>query len=710
MAIRLSNSFVNTVIPSAYTNVEVKSSTSGVGISGNIIIIGEADGGAYFSSEDLKDNFFTPDQASRVVAKYLKGPIVDAFNALAVPSSDTEITGSPNRVYIIKTNSSTQASASIPSYGSLKDKNYGVDGNKYSVTITESIDEVGPSVTSTALDFTDPSIFDALSFSVRVNGGAASVITLGTGTHANIGALITEIDGLLPVSLECVAGASANTFKIQHVVDSTAYNKGYGKSFELIDSTIGDLSVLEVAAQLYSSSAQPQVQVDINRVDNGTNESFLVDAEVALQVGYVGTTATLTIASGVLSTTVVGGSGSNLSITLSNYVTLSDLADYINSQPGYSASVVAVSTSNSTSVLDAVSAIGICATGSYKPGLIKKSVYNFKSKLAQSVKVDATVTATAGIPAALSKTFFSGGAKGATLAANIVDALVKAETLTANFVIPLFSRDAGLDIAAGLTDSSSTYTIDAIHAAVKNHVVKMSAVKVKKNRQAFLSISDTFNNAKAKASSLANYRVSLAFQNVSVVNSLGIVTEFQPWLTACVAAGMQAAGFYKGITNKFANVISVVDPSGFDSGSLGDLESALESGLLTMAKEVQGNRWVSDQTTYGIDTNFVYNSIQAVYAADLVALDLTQSMQTAFVGKSLADVNASVMLSYLGSKMQSYKLNKLIASSDDAPLGYKNATITISGPVADVQVEIKLATSLYFIAINLQISEITTTA
>jgi hypothetical protein len=179
-----------------------------------------------------------------------------------------------------------------------------------------------------------------------------------------------------------------------------------------------------------------------------------------------------------------------------------------------------------------------------------------------------------------------------------------------------------------------------------------------------------------------------------------------PWYAATVAAGMQAGGFYKSITNKLANVISVFDPAGFDNGSPGDVEDALNAGLLFLTHQTAGNSWVSDQTTYGQDTNFVYNSIQAVYASDLISIDLAASFKSAFVGKSLADVSAQSALAYLGQKMDGYKRIKLIASSDDAPLGYKNAKVQIIAPVMYVAVEIKLATAIYFIPININISQV----
>lgn len=712
MAQRLTTSFVNTNRPGSYFDVKVRSNPVGVASSGNIVIIGEASAGKHFSDESLKDNFFTPDQLDRVLSKYVSGPIVDAFRALASPSSDADITGSANRIYIVKTNDGSKAQATVaPSYGIISDKNFGVDGNKYFYQVTQLEDEQGPSVSGTTI----PALGAALTgvqFAVRVNGGAESLINPFTGPvtdYDTIAEVIALIDAALPAGLECVAGAAPTSIKIQADVDAAANAAGHGKSFELIETMIGDLSALGLSEALSVSSQEPKVQIDIKRTDNNVNESFSVEAEVAMLIGYEGTTATVTINSTTLSTSVTGGAGANLSINLSQYSTIKDLADFINSQTGYTCSVVSGSGQLSPSALDKVTTSGICSTGSgISAGRIKKANFNFKQKIAQSAVVDFASTATKGLPNEMSNVaYLSGGALGATLAADVINGINECESINVNFIVPLFSRNASADIADGLTDSSSTYTISAINAAVKSHVLKMSTAKIKKHRTAFLSFWDgSFSGAQSEASSLANARISLSFQKTSQVNAQGVIKEFLPWHTAAVAAGMQAAGFYKAIVNKFANVISFKDPSGFDSGSPGDIETALDSGLLFLEKGVVGNKWVSDQTTYGVDTNFVYNSIQAMYAADLVSLDLADSFQTAFVGKSLADVDASTGLSFLASKMDLYKKQKLIAASDDAQLGFKNAKVEISGPVMSVAVEIKLATAIYFIPISIEISQV----
>lgn len=838
MAQRLTNSFVNTNIPGSYVNTTVKSIPVGIATTGVVAIIGEAEAGQHFSSENIKENFFSPDQGAAVASKYGAGPIVDAFRALSAPSADAQIPGSASRIYILKTNAGTKASTIVDvDYGVLKAKNWGVDGNNTKYRIIESQAEVTPSVTSLPIaalsnagatveifdidcadgatvlpgqyftfqagnngtkyygwyrvdgvgtdpavsgrtgvlinilstdtdaqvatktaaainalsDFSatsladivtvtaaaageaedavnvnvagttitvtqqgglyDASALNGLSFSLRQNGGPAVTITLGANEsdHDTVAELVAELNSLLPAGVTASAGSVANTIVLSMAADPNNHRKGWGKTLELIDSTPGDLAALGLSPGLYKSGAESEIEVSVANSTLGIEENIEVAGTVALEVGYQGTSATLSISpSNILTTTVTGGPGSNLSIDLSQYTTVSDLAAFISSKPGYSASATPAGGQMNPKDLDKVSGIGICATGaSLKPGRIKRSLKNFKNAMETSRLVDFEATDVDGLPSPMaSYVFLSGGQKGATLGADIVDALAKLESVNVNFVVPLFSRDASLDIADGLTDSASTYTIDAIHAATKNHVLKMSQVKLKKNRIAILSYDGTYSQAETKAQSLASYRCLMTFQKSSQVDSKGNVKMFAPWHTACIAAGMQAGGFYKAIVNKLANVISYQDPVGFDSGSPGDLEKALDAGLLILQQDVAGVRWVSDQSTYGFDTNFVYNSLQATYLADVAAVALADSLQRQFVGQSLADIDRGVVESFISAKMDEYRNLKIIAASDDAPLGYRNVDVKINGPIIQIKLEIKLASAVYFIPVDLEISQV----
>lgn len=716
MAQRLVTADVNTNIPGAYPVIKVQSNPVGLGSSGLVVIIGEADGGADYSNESLKDNSFSPDQFARVKNKYLSGQIVDAFSAFTAPSNDADIVGSASRIFILKTNASTQASAIVDTdYGTYKDQNYGVKGNQYKFQHTSTAAETAPAITGTVIAaFGAP--LNGLTFAVRLNGGASTQVTLsGTaGDHSTISLLASEITAQLPAGMTAVAGAVANSLKFIVTADAAAYRKGWGKSFELVDTDPGDLAAIGHTAGQTVSSQEPGIEVAISRSDIGLSETKDVNSVIALEIGYVGTTCTMTInkTTKTLTTAKTGGTGANLSIDLSQYRTLADLAAYIAAQTGYSCSVPASSQQLQTSDLDAVTAIDICATAAgVKPGRVKNASASFQRVLATSRAFSFTATATAGLPNPMAlPAFLSGGTRGNTLAADVVAAIEQLAGIQCNIIVPLFSRDATADITEGHTSSGSTYTIDAVHAAVKTHCLQYSTPELKRNRTCILSFWGTYTQSKAKAQTLASYRASLTCQKVTQNNSEGITTNFLPWYAACVAAGMQTGGFYKAIFNKAANVTSFEDPTGFDSGSPGDVEDALSAGLLILASDTTRNYWVSDQSTYGYDTNFVYNSIQAVYCSDILALDLADSFQKAFVGKSLADVDAATGLSYLAQKMDFYKKVKLIASSDDAPLGWKNGKIDISAPTMEVQVEVKLSTAIYFVPLNISFSQVQSAA
>lgn len=712
MSQRLVTADVNTNIPGAYPSVTTKSNPIGLGASGNVVIVGEADGGDSYQNVTLKNNSFTPDQLAKVAQTYLSGPVVDAFRAFSAPSSDADITGTANRIYIVKTNAGQKASAILDTdYGTIKDQNWGKNGNKYKYQVTSIAAEVAPAKTGTAIAAFGAAL-NGMTFDIRLNGGAKATVTLSStaANHQDVPTLVIELNSLLPSGIVASAGTATSTIALTMAQDNTAYRKGWGKSFELVDTMSGDLAALGLSAGLVVSSQEVGVEVAISRSDIGLSETLDVQSGIAFQIGYVGTTATVTInkSTQMLTTTVTGGSGVSLSIDMTAYRTIADLAAYIAAQPGYSAVAPASSQQVSPAVLDSVSVQAIASTGAgLMPGRIKNAADQFAKVIATSRAISFTPTAQAGIPAPMANAaFLSGGTKGATSAADIIAAVNQLAGIQVNIIVPLFSRDASDDIADGLTDSASTYTIDAIHAAVKSHCVQYSTPKLKRNRIAILSFWGDYATTKQKSQSIANYRCSLTFQRTTQVNSAGVITSFLPWYGACIAAGMQAGGFYKAIVNKFANVISFQDPSGYDSGSPGDVEDALSAGLLMLTQDTAGDRWVSDQTTYGFDTNFVYNSLQAVYLSDVLSLDLAASFQSAFVGKSLADVDAATALSYLAQKMDGYKKLKMIAASDDAPLGFKNAKIAINGPEMDVAVEIKLATAIYFIPIAISISAV----
>jgi hypothetical protein len=214
----------------------------------------------------------------------------------------------------------------------------------------------------------------------------------------------------------------------------------------------------------------------------------------------------------------------------------------------------------------------------------------------------------------------------------------------------------------------------------------------------------------ASAQTMATFRIAETFMDVLDLNAEGNIYQFQPWMGSVKAAGMQAAGAYKSIFNKTVNISGAIQAANdYDDENTSQVTQALLAGLIPLQlQDTGGYNFVSDQMTYSLDNNFVYNSLQAVYVADLMALDLASSLKTAFVGQSVADVTPGTAESFVKAKMAEYLSLKYTVGSPQqgAPGGWKSISINITPGVLAVNVVALEATSIYFIPINLNIEGI----
>lgn len=511
---------------------------------------------------------------------------------------------------------------------------------------------------------------------------------------------------------------------------------GLGKTLEIAELTIAAdrlsnvayaLSTSKVswvskstAPALLVSGAEQRVRLSVNRQSANIQEELDSGGEVALKLGYAGTTATITITDTTFVTTVVGGAGESLNLELRDFPTIQDLATYVNTKPGYKCAVgTAILGQLPSSALDNVTSAGIATVHGEYAGRIKIDGYRFSNKIKdESVLVQlqddqgAVTVANSGLPALQTTiAYLQGGTRGGTTDEAFIAALAALEKVRGNFVVPLFSRDATADITDRLTDSSSTYTIEGINSALKAHLLNMAKLKKGRNRQGFPSIRGTFSQAKTSSANYATFRAAMPFQDIRALGASG-VAQFHPWAAAVVAAAMQAAAGAGGIVGRIANINGALQAArDFDDQDDALVEEALQAGLLVLRNvESGGWEWVSDQTTYGKDSNFVYNSVQATYAADTVALASKREMERTFKGKSTADITRAGALTRFDQIMGELKRLKFIAASDGAPKGYKNPDIKISGPAMIVTAEVKVATLIYFIPISFLVSQVEQTA
>jgi hypothetical protein len=350
-----------------------------------------------------------------------------------------------------------------------------------------------------------------------------------------------------------------------------------------------------------------------------------------------------------------------------------------------------------------------------------KDAYEVQQFFAASTIASLITPATSGLPVALSETMLAGGVKGASLTAEITNALSKFEKFRVNSVVPLFSRDATADISDNLTDVSSTYTIDGINQAVKTHLSLMSTTKKKSERQGYLSVKDTYANCKTKAMASAYSRVQMAFQDVRNIDAQGVIKWFQPWAGACLLAGARGGSpIGNPLTFKYFNMSGIRHTAqamstpeqniviDFDPDT--QYDDAIQSGLTFWeAPQTGGFRLVVDNTTYGKDGNWVLNRGHVQYAADVLAFDFRSQLENIYVGLKNT-VSAVEIKSTCESILSTYLAQGITVSTSDAKNGYKQLVVQMNGSTVNVSVVVKLVEGIDFVLADITLQRATQTA
>lgn len=711
MAISVSFNGATLYKPGAYSKTQVDlSGNVPLGPAGLIAIFGEADAGAPGSAEtNIADNFYTADRLTEARSKYRSGPIVDALNFLFSPASDAAIPNGAQTVWIYKTNASQRASLALSgSYGVVRAKEWGVGGNQVSVKVLQTAET--PAATTGTVPAAFGAALNSASFTARVNGYSTTVVTLSstTGNHADIATLVVELNTHLPADV--VASAQGGAVKLTMAAAPSQYTLGWGRSFELVDSTSGDLAKLGLVVGSHAASAEPSSTITLNQKRDLLVESDIVGGNVVLSIGRdsTGGATSASVAVTALAVTLTDSVGT-ITFDKAAFVTIKQLAESISLQPGWSAAVTSpVYNQLGLDMLDHTPSVGAFSTSGAHPARLKKDAAEVQDMLAQSTIASLVSPVMLGLPAALTETLLANGAKGGTLSVDTVNALSKFEKFHVNSVVPLFSRNATADITDGITDVSSTYTIDGIHQAVKTHLSLMKTTKKKSERQGYLSTKDSYSNCKNKAGTLADARCQLMIQDIRQANAQGVIKWFQPWALACLVAGARGgSSIGLPLTFKFMNCSGIRQTAQSMNTPEADIvisfdpdtqyDDAIQSGITFLeAPRTGGFRVVVDNTTYGIDDNWVYNRGNVIYAADIVGYNFRNTMELRYVGIK-NNVRASEVKSTAESVLATFLSQGITVSTGDAPQGFKDLTVRIEGNTIYISVTIKLIEGIDFV-------------
>ena len=410
------------------------------------------------------------------------------------------------------------------------------------------------------------------------------------------------------------------------------------------------------------TNASRQKLITINRLNDTAEVLGENPGTAVISIDYTGDgSAASAVISGsskankTLAITLTGQTDGSLnqSIVLANY-TFKQLVDFINAQVGYAAVLLDASKAAlKANELDSIGATSILAV---------TSLYRLQEEILElintSERVEASLAATpvVGLPVNVTNSFLTGGAKGASTNSNFSTGLAKSLAKDYSVALPCISRDATADIADGMTDASSTYTIAAVQASLESHLLLRGSVKNRREAQGHTGFrdaqkADCYTQAAVVGSELVQFHI----QDVLVLDVNGNLTWKHPHVHAALCAGIRlGTEIGEPLTHKFLNVNGVghvVDPiTGLETGDFNeslDVDQAIDAGITFSEKAQGGHRIVVDNTTYGVDQSFVFNRGSVVEAAQFVAKTLRETAELVFVGKKVSNGAASSIKSVL---------------------------------------------------------------
>jgi hypothetical protein len=701
--------------PGAYSK-SITNPTPGSNVvsTDTLFLIGEASGGQPGSSAGIV--FYPASAASQIQSIYQSGPIVDAIMNCLAPLKLSG-GGGPGLIGIYKTNASVQASLSLASsYATLKALDYGVNGNRITAKIIVSA-EVSPAVTGSAA-VTNFGGLNTETLVIRTNGAASVTVTFSS--PASIADVISQINSQ---DTQVTASQVGGILTITKNTSANHNRDGFGSTIEIVSGSALGLLFL-TAGQFGVAASEQTATVTLASSAINVTETDVEGGAIALSIGRTNasscTAATVQVSSTSLVLTATGSTSYNF--TLSQYPLIKDLVAAINNVAGgWSVTANATLQSLPSSALDEMT-IGAFSEAGNQPARIKIDAYSMSHAFDSSQLVSIAMTAVAGLPDQLSPAAsLAGGLLGASASSDFENALTLSLSEDVNVIVPLISQDASADISMGVTDSSSTYDVEAVQAALSSNLALRGNIKNRREAQGVVGYRvNTAAAMYAQAALLADSNTQLVGQDVLVVDSTGNLNYKQPHILAAMIAGARlGVDIGEPLTYKFIAVSAVghfVNPStgvsGGDFNPVIDGDAAIQAGVTYLEPAQGAFRIAVDNTTYGADANFVYNRGSVVQAAQYIAKTIRNDAELTFVGKKTSIVDANAIKSRISTILRQLLVAQIIVPSTGYPLGYNTDTFTVQvvGNTASVQLEVFPVLGLDFVLITFTLSEATSNA
>lgn len=416
--------------------------------------------------------------------------------------------------------------------------------------------------------------------------------------------------------------------------------------------------------------------------DNIEKKSF------SLQYVGAGSAAVMTIDATTLATTITGGpGGEDLSITLADYPTISELVSFIDNQTGYSATIITSIITEKSTEIDAVTGQDIL-TASYTV----KSDYQALYEALQADPLLGEITKE-GIIRNLPDNdadfvYLTGGTSGLYTTTEFTNSL---EVLEQE------------DVQLLATPSTEL----AVHVLIKDHCVTMNSVEGRKERQFYVggALGETVDQVKTRNATLNSAFGSNCSPGYYNFNDSGVETLYAPSYYGCQQVGMVSAlALNTPTTHKTANILRW--EKDYKRSEINDL---VKNGTLVGAKDDDG-LYITIRSLTTFQGALLQKNEASIQRETLYqAADLRRRMEKGLVGTpNLGNDQIATATSIFERAIKDWAGLGIIVPNNGVL--YSGLVITINGDIISIEYNTWNTAPTNFVFITHNISVLSTAA
>lgn len=377
-------------------------------------------------------------------------------------------------------------------------------------------------------------------------------------------------------------------------------------------------------------------------------------------IAYAGA-CTMTIVNHSGAKTLVTSAG-GISINLSDYQTIGDLASYINSVASFTCAAVAGSEDRSPLELDGVSAQSIATTYTAQ-GTMQAIIDGINAGASRVEATAANAAVSRAIPDNLAVSFFTAGSDGSYTGTEWAAALLALEAEDVQII-------------------GTPSTDPAVHAVIKTHCATMSAVTGRKERQFILGapaktgvVATDISSATAAAITLNSKNGMYVFNGGKQRDVFGVVQDYPASYAACMLVGMKTGlAINQPLTFKELNFISL-DYKLSDS----QMETLLKNGVAALNYAPNGQpRLVRQFNTYQTN-DLKFNEFSVVTEMYFISRDLRVFLENRFIGQPGTSITGGVLRGAVESRLALYEELGILIRHPTEQRAWWNVQISISG-------------------------------